>query len=55
MNNNYVIKVGEVYSNPRKIGGNGRGAVYLPKGLAPTVVTMSGGGNHPFVVVEYEK
>lgn len=56
---NEVIKIGCVYSNPNNIGGNGRGAVYLIKGIAPTIVTMSGGGNKPFVVIrkgkEYEQ
>lgn len=23
--------------------------------LAPTIVTMSGGENHPFIVIKYEK
>lgn len=38
-----VIKLGDAYYNPKKIGGNGRGAVYSINGYAPTIVTMRGG------------
>lgn len=38
-----VIKYGDVYTNPKNIKGNGRGAVYDTRGLAPTIMTMSGG------------
>lgn len=49
---NQVIKLGDIYSNPKNIGGNGRGGVYSIKGIMPTIVTMSGGGNKPFVIVK---
>lgn len=49
---NKVIKLGCVYSNPKNIGGNGRGAVYDINGIAPTVVTMSGGGNKPNIIIK---
>lgn len=51
LNEGKVIKIGCIYSNPKNIGGNGRGAVYLADGIAPTIVTMSGGGNKPFVII----
>lgn len=46
-----VIRMGCVYNNPNNRPESGRGAVYSTYGIAPTIVTMSGGGNHPFVVV----
>lgn len=45
-----VIRFGFVYANPEKFTG-GRGDVYSTNGLAPTLVTMQGGGNKPFVLV----
>lgn len=36
----------------RTFGGNGRGAVYDINGIAPTVVTMSGGGNKPNIIIK---
>lgn len=38
-----VIVLGCVYSNPKNIFMNGRGAVYDTNGYAPTILTMSGG------------
>lgn len=46
-----VIKLGDAYNNPNGIGGNGRGAVYDTNGICATIVTMSGGGNKPMVIV----
>lgn len=42
-NNIKPIKIGCVYSNPNNIGGNGRGALYNPNGIAPVIMSMSGG------------
>lgn len=50
--NNNPIALGCIYSNPKNIFMNGRGCVYHSNGIAPTILTMSGGGNKPFVVVE---
>ena len=36
----------------KNIGGNGRGGVYSIKGIMPTIVTMGGGGNKPFIIVK---
>ena len=44
---NNVIKLGNVYSNPKKIGGNGRGAIYDTNGICATLTTMSGGAIIP--------
>lgn len=43
-----VLPIGCVYSNPQHRPLAGRGCVYDPKGIAPTILTMSGGGviNH---------
>lgn len=41
-NTHTVIKLGDAYNNPKKIGGNGRGAVYDVNGICATIVTMSG-------------
>ena len=49
---NPVVKLGDAYSNPNKIGGNGRGAVYDTNGICATITTMSGGGNHPMIIVK---
>ena len=48
---NNVICLGSVYPHPDHIGSSGRGAVYDSNGIAPTILTMCGGGNHPFVIV----
>ena len=45
-----VIVLGCVYSNPNNIFMNGRGAVYDTNGYAPTILTMSGGGNKPMII-----
>lgn len=50
-----TVKLGDVYSNPKNIGGNGRGAVYSINGYSPTVVTMSGGGNKPMIIVKVKQ
>ena len=41
--NKKPIKMGCVYSNPNNTGGNGRGALYNPNGIAPVIMSMSGG------------
>lgn len=51
VSNHRVIKLGDVYNNPKKIGGNGRGAVYDINGICATITTMSGGGNKPMVII----
>lgn len=52
MSKNNVLKIGEVYENPKRHSGNGRGAVYDSNGICPTLVTMKGGGNKPFVIIK---
>lgn len=42
--NNNPIALGYIYSNPKNIFMNGRGCVYHSNGIAPTILTMSGGG-----------
>lgn len=49
---NKVIKLGNVYYNPKNIGGSGRGAIYDINGISATILTMSGGGNKPFVLIK---
>lgn len=39
-----TIRLGCVYNNPNNRPESGRGAVYDSYGIAPTIVTMSGGG-----------
>lgn len=48
-------KIGEVYSNPKNIGGNGRGTVYDTNGFCATITTMSGGGNKPMIIDKRNK
>jgi len=43
--------LGSVYECPIKQFLGGRGAVYSQNGVAPTILTMNGGGNHPFVII----
>lgn len=54
-----VIRFGCVYDNPNNRPESGRGAVYSGNGYSPTVLTMSGGGNYPMVIIReidtYEK
>ena len=38
-----VIRFGCVYNNPNNNAEGGRGAVYDSSGIAPTILTMSGG------------
>lgn len=38
-----VVRMGCVYNNPNNRPESGRGAVYSTYGIAPTIVTMSGG------------
>ena len=45
-----VIKLGNVYANPRNVGGNGRAPVFSATGIAPVIVGMGGGGNKPHVI-----
>ena len=47
--NNPVI-LGCVYKN-NGVFLNGRGAVYDTNYIAPTILTMSGGGNKPMIVI----
>lgn len=47
-----TIRLGCVYNNPNNRPESGRGAVYDSFGIALTIVTMSGGGNYPFVITE---
>lgn len=44
--------IGCVYEN-KGVFLNGRGAVYDTDCLSPTILTMSGGGNKPMVIVRY--
>lgn len=39
---NGIVKLGDAYSNPKNIGGNGRGAIYSINGYSPTIVAMGG-------------
>lgn len=48
--NDSIIRLGFVYNNPTNFT-SGRGDLYDPNGLAPTILTMRGGGNKPFVLV----
>lgn len=47
-----MIKLGCAFSNPKDISGSGRGSVLDPSGICQTVITMSGGGNKPFVLIK---
>lgn len=47
-----MIKLGCAFSNPKNIGGGGRGSILDPNGICQTVTTMSGGGNKPFVLIK---
>lgn len=49
---NKPIILGCIYDNPNNNAKSGRGAVYDINGIAPTIVTMVGGGNKPCVVVK---
>ena len=51
--NNIVIRLGFVYNNLTNFTG-GRGDLYDPNGLAPTILTMQGGGNKPFVLIWHD-
>lgn len=49
--------IGTVYQTPNNSGqfASGRGAIYSVAYLAPTVITMGGGGNKPHVVIRRTK
>lgn len=42
--NKDVITLGCIYANPNHRPISGRGCIYSTDGIAPTVLTMSGGG-----------
>lgn len=42
--NKFVISFGCVYENPNDKPISGRGCVYDTNGIAPTILTMGGGG-----------
>lgn len=46
-----TITIGCVYENPNNRPASGRGCVYDTNGIAPTILTMAGGGNKPCVIV----
>lgn len=48
---NIPIVLGCVYKNPG-IFKSGRGAVYNTEYIAPTITSMSGGGNKPTIIVK---
>ena len=51
-----TIRLGCVYNNPNNRPESGRGAVYDSYGIAPTIVTMSGGGGglEPKIIVNLQ-
>lgn len=49
---NKPIILGCIYDNPNNNAKGGRGAVYDINGIAPTIITMTGGGNKPCVIVK---
>lgn len=49
---NKPIILGCIYDNPNNNAKSGRGAVYDINGIAPTIITMVGGGNKPCVIVK---
>ena len=49
--NKDTISLGCVYKNPNNRPISGRGCVYDIDGIAPTILTMGGGGNKPCIVV----
>lgn len=49
--NKDVITLGCIYANPNHRPISGRGCIYSTDGIAPTVLTMSGGGNKPYIIV----
>ena len=52
---NKPFVLGCVYDNPNNNAEAGRGAVYDINGISPTILTMSGGGNKPFVIIQVKK
>jgi len=50
-----MIKLGCAFSNPKNIGGSGRGSVLDPSGICQTVITMSGGGQQAVCAYKGER
>ena len=53
--NKLCFVLGTIYDKGKKGSSGGRGAVYSRLGISPTILTMSGGGNKPCVIMKEEK